>query len=342
MGEVTSDARISFGIIVLNGEPFTRYTLRALYPHAYEIIIVEGAVESASQIATPDGHSTDGTLDTLRQFKETEDPDDKIKIITHDGFWSEKDEMSQAYANCATGDYLWQIDVDEFYLDEDIEKIKSILRNNPSITAISFKMLTFWGSPDFIVDGWYLRRGANIYHRLFKWGKGYQYTRHRPPTVVNDIGEDLRSLNWINGQELYKTYGVQMLHYSLLFPKQVSEKHIYYGNAAWAKRDKASLWVEDTYFHLKHPFRVHNVYSHPSWLERYKGNHPGQIVSMWRDAQSRKLDIELRHTTDIAELLSSRRYTILRYIIKNVDYYVRLYKRIKSAIIDQIKRIAGK
>ena len=34
--------RISFGMIVLNGEPFVRYNLRAIYPFAYEIIIVEG------------------------------------------------------------------------------------------------------------------------------------------------------------------------------------------------------------------------------------------------------------------------------------------------------------
>ena len=34
--------RISFGIIVLNGEPFTRYNLRALYPFAHQIIVAEG------------------------------------------------------------------------------------------------------------------------------------------------------------------------------------------------------------------------------------------------------------------------------------------------------------
>ena len=33
------------------------------------------------------------------------------------GFWpGEKDEQSRAYAARATGDYLWQVDVDEFYL----------------------------------------------------------------------------------------------------------------------------------------------------------------------------------------------------------------------------------
>src|SRR4030095_3477444 len=93
--------KITFGIIVLNGEPFTRYCLRALYPFAHEIIVVEGANPSAAAYATPDGHSVDGTLEVLRHFKADEDPEDKLRLIVRDGFWSEKDEQSRAYAECA-------------------------------------------------------------------------------------------------------------------------------------------------------------------------------------------------------------------------------------------------
>ena len=90
--------KVTFGIIVLNGEPFTRYCLRSLYPFAHEIIVVEGAAPAAAKVATPDGHSTDGTLETLYRFKAEEDPEDKVVIITREGFWREKDEQSQAYA----------------------------------------------------------------------------------------------------------------------------------------------------------------------------------------------------------------------------------------------------
>ena len=163
--------RISFGIIVLNGEPFTRYCLRSLYPYAHEIIVVEGAAPGAAGVATPDGHSTDGTLEVLRQFKEEEDPENKLQIVVREGYWSEKDEMSQAYAERATGDYLWQVDVDEFYKAADIETILSMLRDDPSITSISFRMINFWGGFDYICDGWYLKIGGEIFHRLFKWGQ---------------------------------------------------------------------------------------------------------------------------------------------------------------------------
>ena len=42
--------RITFGIIVLNGEPFVRYNLRSLYHFAHEIIVVEGAVQAADEM----------------------------------------------------------------------------------------------------------------------------------------------------------------------------------------------------------------------------------------------------------------------------------------------------
>lgn len=182
--------RITFGMIVLNGEPFLRYNLRTLYPFAHEIILVEGAALAAANIATPDGHSLDNTLEIARQFKASEDPDGKLTIVTAEdegypnGFWpGEKHQQSQAYARRATGDYLWQVDVDEFYQPNHILFVLRMLTARPDITAVSFKMITFWGGFDYITDGWYLRQGAKIYRRLFKWGPDYCYVTHRPHSV---------------------------------------------------------------------------------------------------------------------------------------------------------------
>ena len=114
--------RISFGIIALNTEPFTKYCLRQIYPYAYEIILAEGGSRKAFR-DSPHGHSTDGTTEALREFKALEDPEDKLKIITREGFWSEKDEQSRAYAEIATGDYIWQVDIDEFYTRKDMDRV---------------------------------------------------------------------------------------------------------------------------------------------------------------------------------------------------------------------------
>jgi len=311
---------ITFGIIVLNGEPFIRYTLRALYPYAHEIIVVEGATYGAKNVATATGHSRDTTLDTLHQFKSEEDPDDKLIIITQDSFWSEKDEMSQAYADRATGDYLWQVDVDEFYQPDDMQKIIQLLADNPDITAVSFKTITFWGSPDYVVDGWYLRRGADVYHRLFKWGTGYTYVTHRPPTVHNPQGDDMRDLQHIVAD-------VHMHHYSLLLPKQVIEKCDYYSNAEWAKRQSALDWANNAYLSLTHPYHVHNIEEYPSWLYRYTGEHPPQIQSMWQDLIASRFDV--RQTDDIEQLLNTVWYRVGRKLVMWGNQPALLWKSFK-------------
>ena len=81
-----------------------------------------------------------------------------MQLVRRDGFWSEKDEQSQAYAERASGDYLWQVDIDEFYQPEDVRVVLGMLRDDPGITAVSFDQITFWGGFDYVVDGWYLWR----------------------------------------------------------------------------------------------------------------------------------------------------------------------------------------
>jgi hypothetical protein len=313
--------RISFGMIVLNGEPFTLYNLRALYPFAYQIIVVEGATLGAVANANPDGHSTDSTLKTLRRFKAGEDPENKLTLITREGFWPEKDEMSQAYAQAATGDYLWQVDSDEFYLPRDIEAVLALLQNNPSITAMSFQQITFWGAPDYTADSWILRRGAAEYHRLFKWGKGYTYATHRPPTVLDEHGRNLRDIHFERSK-------IKLYHYSLLFPRQVTEKSEYYASAAWSRRTGSQNWAENAFLKLKYPFRVHNLFQYPSWLERFQGDHPPQVLAMWEATP----DSEKRPTADIEALLNSRSYRLLRPIVKLLDYPSRPFAWLKPRL----------
>jgi len=310
--------KITFGIIVLNGEPFTRYCLCALYPFAHEIIVIEGACKMAEAIATADGHSTDRTREVLQWFKEEEDPEGKVKIVTRDGFWSEKDEMSKAYAERATGDYLWQVDIDEFYKPEDMQTVLEMLQSNPEITAVSFKQITFWGGFDYIVDGCYLRRGAEIYHRLFKWGPGYIYKKHRPPTVCNAYEGDVRDIKWINVYELNKK-NIFLYHYSLVFPKQVREKCEYYleSTKLWGEdRSKARQWVEEVFFKLKKPYRVHNVYKYLSWLDRFSGTHSLQVEKLRKDIKEGKIKIELRPTDDIERLIRSPLYQMGKSYLK--------------------------
>jgi hypothetical protein len=326
----TVHPRITFGIIVLNGEPFTLHTLRALYPFAHQIIVVEGAVPGAHAVARSDGHSRDGTLARIRQFMTDEDPDRKVQLVTAedeghaDGWWpGEKDEQSRAYAQRATGDYLWQVDIDEFYLPADMQRILNMLAADPTIDAMSFEQVTFWGGLRYWVDSWYLRRGARDYHRLFRWGPGFSYTTHRPPTVQDEQGRNLRDGHWITPGVLAEK-GIRLYHYSLLLPRQVADKCAYYANAAWARRPGATAWAEEVFGLLQRPYRAHNVENYPGWLNRYEGPHPPEIQRMVADLQATDPQ-QLRPTGDIERLLAKPSYRVGCAALRMLDYLDRRF-----------------
>jgi hypothetical protein len=310
--------KISVGMIVLNGEPFLRYNLRALYPFVHQIIVVEGACKSAAAVATGDGHSTDSTLETLRNFKSHEDPAGKVWIVTAadegyaDGFWPEKDEMSWAYAKRATGDYLWQVDSDEFYHEKHIPRLLNLLeRTRPD--AVSLPMVPFWGDLDYSVNSFRLiRDNSREYHRLFAWGPGYRYKTHRPPTVIDDQGVDTRKKRWVRARDLEKE-GICLFHYSLLFPHQVFNKVSYYKVQFKSDIDR---WEETVYRRLEKPFRAHNAYQHIGWLERFDGEHPLSSRRMMMDIRTGKLDVPMRECADVERLLANRFYVAATHVLR--------------------------
>ncbi len=342
--------RVTFGIIVLNGEPFTRYCLRSLYPFAYEIIVVEGGHEDAKAVCTPDGHSVDGTLDVLYKFKKEEDPENKLTIITRDGFWPKKDEMgnsrtpqSRAYAERATGDYLWQVDIDEFYRETDVLQIMRMLHDNPSISAISFKQKSFWGDINYISDAIYLRRYVGGWHRIFRWNREYKYLTHEPPTVIDENGVNLKNKHWIKGEILARK-GIFMYHYSLLFPWQVEQKVKVYKDEKPDECAGIIQWAENNYFKLGDRFRVHNIYSKPSWLVRFHGNHPEQIDRMMKDIKDGRVKARLRRNNDIEAFIDSYDYKVRIFLVKFRDYLERItfqLSRIKN-IPNRVKKVLTK
>lgn len=307
--------KISFGIIVLNGQPFTKYCLRQLYPFAHEIIVVEGGSKFNDDTITKDGHSTDGTLEALKEFKNNEDPENKLTIITKSGFWSEKTEQSEAYALKATGDYLWQVDIDEFYTKKDMESIIKVLEKDPTITGMSFKTITFFRDIKYRVDSSYLQSGPDLFYRLFKWGNGFKYVEHRPPTVINDKGENVVDINYIDGNQLFRKYGISLYHYTMLSPSQVKPKSKYHGirgNYNWNDS------FQKNYIKLT-PFRFHNSYKYVSWLDRFSDEHPHEINNLIKDIKDRKIEFNIMDNTDIETLLNKKSYQIIR------KYFIRYY-----------------
>lgn len=332
--------RVTFGIIVLNGQPFLQYNLRALYPFAHQIIIVEGAVAAAQSLATAQGHSRDGTLEMIRQFKAHHDPDNKVVIITAEdvgkptGFWTEKDEMSQAYAQRATGDWLWQVDSDEFYLDTDIKKIVDMLDADPQIAMVSFPYRQFWGGFDYVETGLWFLYEFRACDRLFRWRTGYRYEKHRPPTVLDENGRDLRGLKWVSDRDM-KRLGVYLYHYSYVLPKQAYQKVGYYTHATWtAEFQDNERWLTESYFGLKDPYFIgESGRRKPQWLERYRGPHPSQIEKLRQDLSTGHLKEVVRPTQDIENLLESRSYTLERWSLRAYSFLLFNTRRAKRGLL---------
>jgi hypothetical protein len=314
--------RITFGVIVLNGEPFTRYNLRSLYPWAHQIIVVEGACRTAKATATPDGHSIDGTVESLRRFQAEEDPESKVMVVSacdegfKDGFWPEKTEMCQAFAKRATGNYLWQIDSDEFYREEDMPIIFRFL--SQGIGWVTFPQYSFWGGMDYINNSMVLAefdlRGTGA--RLFAWGKGYQYAKHRPPTVIDENARDVRVQGALSCRHL-KKMGIYRYHYCLVFPSQVLAKVSYYGANSQEKDRQGGgfsstilAWHELNFKQISRPFHLHNVPGGLSWIHPFSGTHPRQVVNMMADIREGLVSQKLRQTSDIESLMRSNSYRL--------------------------------
>lgn len=318
--------RITFGIIVLNGEPFTRYNLRALYPFAHQIIVAEGASPKASHAATPAGHSLDGTLEVLRRFKAEEDPEDKLVIVTaedeghRDGFWpGEKDQQSQAYAKRATGDWLWQIDIDEFYHPDDIARVAAYLADNRDLTCMTFDAYHFWGGFDYQVEGGLfmhrLFQGEpwGVYRRVLRWGPGYSYLTHRPPTVGDEHGIDITPRAMRCASHIWPQRPPRLHHYLLLFPEQFERKGAYYQQQGWSwEQERLRKNRERLHeVNLENGFTIYDQYGTRNWLRHFRGEHPPQIRQMRADITAGRVQATLRRTDDIERLLHNPRYRAL-------------------------------
>ena len=234
-------------MIVLNGERFIKHNIRSVYPYAYQIIIVEGASYNSRHNATLDGHSTDNTLKCIEELIEHEDHENKISLITAEdegyknGFWpGEKDEQSQAYAKRTTGNWLWQLDVDEFYHEKDLIEITAYLtKHNPSM--VFFYLRNFWYRPDIEIIGVNPEYNqSQPIPRIFRWGKEYKYVTHRPPTVIDSNGNSLKLKQPLYAEETKKK-GWYIWHYPFLFKHQFESKARYYD--AMKFRPKMSVWA---------------------------------------------------------------------------------------------------
>lgn len=208
--------KIAFGMIIFESDFVLKECLESIYPYASQILISEGPVKYWQQQGYTT--STDNTNNILHNFP---DPDNKIKIIH--GQYNEKDDQCNAYIKHLNIDteYLWNLDADEIYKKEDIEKIIKLLETN-KYTSIGLKTCCFYGGFNHQLTGF---EEKCDFLRIFKVIPGCTWKTHRPPTISYPTNI---TLNHLKGEDLYNTTNVLMYHYSYVFPKQVYKKINYY------------------------------------------------------------------------------------------------------------------
>ena len=248
--------KIAFGMIVFNGNYVLEEVLTAVYPYASQILIAEGPVKFWQDQGFIT--STDGTNEIIDNFP---DPDNKIKIVHSQ--YKEKDEQCQAYMKFLSDDtdYLWNLDSDEIFKPEDIEKLIRILEEG-EYTSVGFKSISFYGGFDKYLTGF---EEKAEFRRVFKVYPGAYWSTHRPPTIAYAKDVVLKHLSF---HTLADKYNIRMYHYSYVFPDQVYTKVKYYKMAI-----SKNLCIDNYFESIYHPWVLGNDSVKKEIEDKYRGVH---------------------------------------------------------------------
>lgn len=207
--------KITFGIIIFNGDFLLREVLESIYPYAHKICIAEGPVDWWQKQGHT--HSTDETNTILRTFP---DPENKLCIVHSQ--YTEKDDQCRAWFGMVPEDtdYVWCVDADEIHTN--IPAVIDFLQKEQP-TSVGFKSNSFFGGFERIIGGF---EQEHSFKRILKYQKGCIYRTHRQPTLSLN-GKDIAGKD-ISGLELYNSTGIEMWHGSYVSPRMVYDKIRYY------------------------------------------------------------------------------------------------------------------
>lgn len=163
-----------------NEEDWIEFVLRNNYDEFDIIRIVEGAVEGRPN-STHDGHSTDRTVDIIRNFP---DPANKIELYQMKRHFKSLEEQKQIFLDVASPDeWLFIVDADEFYMEGEINRVRRAIHKRPSATEIIPTFLHFYR------DFFHLKaphpEWQPQHQRIIRYQRGMKYLTHPVATLPN-------------------------------------------------------------------------------------------------------------------------------------------------------------
>lgn len=180
---INKPARITLCIQAHNEEYFIEGAIKHLYEEVDRIIVIEGAVENRPN-QTEDGHSTDKTIDIIRDIKNNFDSKKKITFIQIKRPWKSLEELKQTFFDMSIdGDWLLICDADERYDKKDIARLRTLIDREPNASEVVPLFLHFYR--DFKHVAIPAPEWQPQHQRFFKYKRGMKYNSHPIATDAN-------------------------------------------------------------------------------------------------------------------------------------------------------------
>ena len=228
------DVKISFVTIVYNGMPFIEPCIEMMKQYSDEVIVVEGPVKSLYE-SIPENVKVDGTRNyLLKLFKRKE-----IEF-SFNSIWQDKMAMQNEALKHVTGDYVWLVDSDEFYLNSSFKKVIGMLRKDEP-DQVNFPIHNFFKSLRYVMSS----RGDKFMNltadvpRVFRMQKNMRFLSHWPPTttIAIDRGKLIRGFRT-------EQRGIYIYHLGYMDDAQVKQKCKLYEKTHPDHKDIAD-WYND-------------------------------------------------------------------------------------------------
>lgn len=237
---------IHFSSIVLDGMPWISFHYpifrRLTFPWTWSIM--EGVAENTKCTSwckkIPPRLSNDGTTQYLESLRF----DPRIKLYQKP-LWHGKHEMVNApLGNIKEDCLLWQVDSDEIWTVEQIEKVRRLFLQHPARNQAFFYCRYFVGPDIVTVGNDSYGNNPDEWLRVWRFKPGMKFLSHEPPKLT------IASPRSFTRDETHRE-GLVFDHYAYATEKQLALKQQYYGgnsglyvNAVedWKRLQKATIF----------------------------------------------------------------------------------------------------